>query len=305
MEASRKAVEQARQDTSGRIYRVYADGVFDLCHLGHAKMLEQAKNALGTERTYLLAGVCCDEDVHRYKGKTVMDHKTRMESVKYLKNVDEVLGDAPWVVTDAFLKKHNIDFVAHDAIPYAVDGDASSGEASSDVYAEIKKRGKFLETKRTEGISTSDLIVKLIREYDGYVKRNLKRGYSKDELNVGKSWEVRAEAHERKRKLKDAVTQTKHHFNQTKQLTNRNIKRFLKEYSLADFSGDDSESDTEELTTHTCGFFCGLLATICYFVSFLNPLAYTRSPEVKKMVGLGLFLGIIWNIGVFRLGQLY
>ena len=43
--------------------------------------------------------------------------------------VDEVIRDAPWVVTPEFLEQHNIDFVAHDALPYA---DASG--SGNDVY---------------------------------------------------------------------------------------------------------------------------------------------------------------------------
>jgi len=31
--------------------------------------------------------------------------------------VDEVIPDAPWVVSEEFLDKHNIDFVAHDSLP--------------------------------------------------------------------------------------------------------------------------------------------------------------------------------------------
>jgi Cytidylyltransferase-like len=31
--------------------------------------------------------------------------------------VDEVIPDAPWVVTKEFLDKHQIDYVAHDALP--------------------------------------------------------------------------------------------------------------------------------------------------------------------------------------------
>lgn len=31
--------------------------------------------------------------------------------------VDEVIPDAPWVINQEFLDKHNIDFVAHDSLP--------------------------------------------------------------------------------------------------------------------------------------------------------------------------------------------
>ena len=63
------------------------------------------------------------------------------------------------------------------------DVDLSGASADGDVYGPIKTAGKFLETQRTEGISTSDLIVTIVKDYDQYVARNLSRGYSKEALN--------------------------------------------------------------------------------------------------------------------------
>lgn len=154
--------------------------------------------------------------------------------------VDEVIPNAPWLITKEFLDEHEIDFVAHDALPYA---DSSLGmgalplahahsqascqtttaaraaallpvagwvhlacarelgsipdlpgglrhacicaaarhlassrcrltlcrataclpSAADDVYGFVKKLGKFKETKRTEGVSTSDLILRIIK----------------------------------------------------------------------------------------------------------------------------------------------
>ncbi|KAI8981964.1 hypothetical protein BDF20DRAFT_834629 [Mycotypha africana] len=177
-----------------RLVRIYCDGIYDLFHFGHAKALEQAKKAF--PNVYLLVGVCNDEETHKRKGRTVMTDKERYEAVRHCKWVDEVIEDAPWTVTQEFLDQHQIDYVAHDAEPY-------QSIESGDVYAFVKSQGKFLPTQRTDGVSTSDLITRIVRDYDAYLRRNLKRGVSARDLNISFLKEQQIKT---KEKLKEVTT---------------------------------------------------------------------------------------------------
>lgn len=184
--------------SSDRPVRVYADGIFDLFHFGHARAIEQAKKSF--PNTYLLVGCCNDEITNKFKGKTVMTESERYESLRHCKWVDEVIPDAPWVLTTEFLDKHKIDYVAHDALPYA-----DTSGAGNDVYEFVKSIGKFKETKRTEGISTSDIIMRIVKDYNQYVLRNLDRGYSREELGVSFVKEKRLRVNMRLKKLQEKV----------------------------------------------------------------------------------------------------
>jgi len=101
----------------------------------HALQLRQAK--LSFPSVHLLVGVPSDELCRTLKAPTLLSHFERLESVRNCRWTDEVIPDAPWVITPEFIKKYEIDYVAHDEAPYA---DSSSG--SGDIYGPIKDLGK-------------------------------------------------------------------------------------------------------------------------------------------------------------------
>ncbi|KAG6844296.1 hypothetical protein H0H87_008077 [Tephrocybe sp. NHM501043] len=143
-----------------RPVRVYADGVYDLFHFGHALQLRQAK--LSFPSVYLLVGVCSDELVRSHKAQGIMTHAERLEAARHCRWVDEIVAEAPWVIDEEFIRKHEIDYVAHDESPYA-------SADHDDVYSYVKSQGKFIPTRRTPGVSTSELLERIV---SGYRKRD-------------------------------------------------------------------------------------------------------------------------------------
>lgn len=156
---------------SARPIRIYADGVYDLFHYAHSLQLRQAK--LFFPQVYLIVGVVSSTSCAKHKNAPVLSSSERYTSVRNCKWVDEVVEDCPWVISQEFMDKYQIDYVAHDEEPYV----GSDGDA--DIYKLCKDQGKFLPTQRTVGVSTSELLARIVDQYrhHNYDKKLAKIGH--------------------------------------------------------------------------------------------------------------------------------
>ncbi|CAI9163658.1 unnamed protein product [Rangifer tarandus platyrhynchus] len=134
-----------------RAVRVWCDGCYDMVHYGHSNQLRQAR-AMGD---HLIVGVHTDEEIAKHKGPPVFTQEERYKMVQAIKWVDEVVPAAPYVTTLETLDKYNCDFCVHgNDITLTVDG--------RDTYEEVKQAGRYRECKRTQGVSTTDLVGRML-----------------------------------------------------------------------------------------------------------------------------------------------
>ncbi|WKY09685.1 hypothetical protein Q1695_002217 [Nippostrongylus brasiliensis] len=150
-----------------RPIHIFTEGVFDMFHYGHVRQLRQVKEAF--PNVIVTAGICSDDQVRKYKGgPLVMTFDERWASVEECKYVDNVIDHGMFYPTIKLLNDLQADLIAHDAIPYLCPD-------SDDCYKPFKDADRFLTTQRTENISTTDLIQRIVDQCDQFRERNVKR----------------------------------------------------------------------------------------------------------------------------------
>lgn len=131
--------------------RIWVDGCFDMLHFGHTNAIRQAR-ALGAE---LFVGCHSDAEIVRVKGPPIMLEEERYEALRSCKWVDYVVENYPYSTRLKDLALFEIDYVVH--------GDDMSVDANGvNSYQEIIDAGKMKIVKRTDGISTTDLVGRML-----------------------------------------------------------------------------------------------------------------------------------------------
>ena len=157
-----------------KMTKVWCDGCYDMVHFGHANSLRQAK-AMGD---YLIVGVHTDEEITVNKGPPVFTQEERYRMVRAIKWVDEVIEAArtprrsrSWTNMGAsfastettsqwrpavrfekvFKKRFNFFHFSH-----------FFREKGVDTYHIVKDAGRYKECQRTQGVSTTDLVGRML-----------------------------------------------------------------------------------------------------------------------------------------------
>jgi len=148
-----KMREPVSQDGERKV-RVFMEGAFDLMHFGHMNAFRLGRS-LGT---HLVVGINSDESITECKAAPLMNNSERLAMVKSCKFVDEVVENTPYIMNKEYIdwifKTYDVDFIIHGDDPCIVDG--------RDVYESAKRAGKFQTIPRTEGVSTTDILGRML-----------------------------------------------------------------------------------------------------------------------------------------------
>ncbi|EXJ85054.1 ethanolamine-phosphate cytidylyltransferase [Capronia epimyces CBS 606.96] len=140
-----------QEDQEIRKDRIWVDGCFDFAHHGHAGALRQARQ-LGHE---LYAGLHSDEEILQHKGPTVMTLDERVAAVDACRWTTKSIPYAPYVTA--------LPWISHYGCYYVVHGDDITSDAGGeDCYRFVKAANRFLVVKRTPGISTTDIVGRML-----------------------------------------------------------------------------------------------------------------------------------------------
>ena len=130
--------------------RVYVDAVADLFHVGHIRFFRNAR-AIADDggNVELVVGVHSDQTTEGYKRKPVIDQQQRYEVVRACRYVDEVIEDAPLIVTPGYLLEHRIDVVVR------------SNDIQPDNPQIVQVSDKLQWVPYTKGVSTTEILERI------------------------------------------------------------------------------------------------------------------------------------------------
>ncbi len=142
--------------------RLWIDGCFDFFHHGHAGVMLQSRR-LGTE---LIVGLHSDAEIALNKGPTVMNLDERVGAVEACRFSTKCVPCAPYVTSIPWISHYGCQYVCHG-------DDITSDAQGEDCYRFVKRAGRMKIVPRTPGISTTDLVGRMLMCTKEHFVRNL------------------------------------------------------------------------------------------------------------------------------------
>lgn len=112
---------------------------------------------------HLLVGVFAEAPPH---APAIFSHLERLETVRHIRYIDELIPEAPLQLTESFLREWNIDYVAYE----------EDTQWNDPGYQLARKLGKFLPLRSTGAISTGEVLQRLRGEGEAESEGNRPTG---------------------------------------------------------------------------------------------------------------------------------
>ena len=145
--------------------RILIPGVFDLFTVKEMRVLQTLKS---NPANFIILGVYGDQEIKENDLVSIMTSLERSENLKHAKNVDEIIFPCPFIITKEFVESHSIDAVGSEVF-------SDNFLSVSDIFFTLPNEG---------GVSSKDIIFRVLNEFDEYAERTLERKYGYQELGL-------------------------------------------------------------------------------------------------------------------------
>ena len=134
--------------------KVYVGMAADILHKGHINLLNEA-----SKYGKITLGLLNDEAIESYKRKPIINYENRYIVMNSLKMIDNIIEQKTHDYTD------NIKLIKPDYVVHADDWIEGQSEIRKKVIETLSDiGGELIEVPYTKGISTTDIIDKIINQ---------------------------------------------------------------------------------------------------------------------------------------------
>jgi choline-phosphate cytidylyltransferase len=139
------------------MFNIYVDGIYDLFHAGHVTTLKYIKNM--SSDVNLIVGIVNDKDATNYKRVPVINEDNRYIMLYSCKYVDNIITNAPLIITKEFMLENNIDLVVHGF------NNPEDEDSQSEFFKVPIEMGKYKTIPYSYIESTSNIIKRIKDQY--------------------------------------------------------------------------------------------------------------------------------------------